>query len=285
MTAIPADILGLGPKKIRDYYAVDTEQLIGEGAFAQVFYGQRLADSGDVAIKVIDKRNVGTRISSIRSEIELLLAVDFPYIVQCHDVYEDEHKVYLVMDLLEGGDLYQRITEQYPSGMSERQAAVLIKKLCLTVQYLHANGIIHRDLKPENILFVDEYDDTDVRLTDFGLARLYDDEMVIRTMAGSPTYVAPEILSQRTYTPAVDMWSLGVITYVTVSCKAPFSEDTIVSLSEKIVSGVYEMPAEPFAQLSEACKAFIRSLLVVDPTERATAGAALAHPWLADVVV
>eukprot|EP01013_Petalomonas_cantuscygni_P015921 TRINITY_DN32846_c0_g1_i1.p1 TRINITY_DN32846_c0_g1~~TRINITY_DN32846_c0_g1_i1.p1 ORF type:complete len:331 (+),score=31.20 TRINITY_DN32846_c0_g1_i1:111-1103(+) len=274
------------PGAVESLYTVDYDAVIGEGAFSKVYPGRRRSDFHDVAVKVIDKSAVDQKLSYVLSEIDILRRLQHPLIVGLYDVFEDARRIFIVMEYMAGGDLYGKITDEWPNGFPEHLAQPLIKKITAVVAFLHARGIVHRDLKPENILFTVAESDDDVRLTDFGMARMFSDDSVIRTTCGSPTYVAPEVIrSGRSgaYTNAVDMWSVGVIAFVVLSGAWPFYDQRQSRLYELIERGEYSMPADPWDRISAEAKDFVAKLLVVDPDRRMSAVDALQHPWLSDV--
>jgi len=207
--------------------------------------------------------------------------VAHPNIIKLRQVFENEKKyVYLVMELVTGGELFDRIVDKSQYG--EKDAALLTKKMVDALKYLHERKIAHRDLKPENILLANQMSDTDVKLADFGLSRMIDESTMMKTACGTPTYVAPEVLKATGYGPEVDMWSIGVITYILLCGFPPFYGDTIPEMFEQIMSGTFDYPEEYWETISDHAKDFINKLLKVNPSERMTAVAALEHPWLAN---
>eukprot|EP01010_Urceolus_cornutus_P005339 NODE_921_length_1229_cov_214.134746_g701_i0.p1 GENE.NODE_921_length_1229_cov_214.134746_g701_i0~~NODE_921_length_1229_cov_214.134746_g701_i0.p1 ORF type:complete len:234 (+),score=31.09 NODE_921_length_1229_cov_214.134746_g701_i0:372-1073(+) len=199
------------------------------------------------------------------------------------DVFEDEQHVYLVMDLMTGGELFERICTRYPEGYSEADASKLTQKILSVVQYLHSKAIIHRDLKPENLLFSDPSDNAELKLGDFGLAKIWRGDMLVKTACGSPNYVAPEVLLNQLegYSFAADLWSVGVIVYVLVCGFCPFFDDNMPALFKSITTGQYSFPSPDWDTISDDCKDLVRHLLMVNPKERYTPEQALAHPWIA----
>lgn len=152
------------------------------------------------------------------------------------------------------------------------------------VKYLHDQGIVHRDLKPENILLKSKTDDT-IKLSDFGLSRGMDSQSYLKTMCGTPQYVAPEVLSnagpgKEGYNLACDLWSLGVIAYILLCGYPPFHEEKEISLYDQILTADFEFPRDPWVNISEEAKDFVEKLLVVDPSKRLTAEQALKHPFI-----
>jgi len=265
---------------IRDIYDFGDE--LGRGAFAVVRQATHKKTKRKYAVKIIDKKNLGESHSvSLKREIDIMQQVDHPHIIKLRQVFENEKKyVYLVMELVTGGELFDRIVDK--SQYVERDAALLTKKMVDALRYLHAKGIAHRDLKPENILLANQMSDTEVKLADFGLSRMIDESTMMKTACGTPTYVAPEVLQATGYGPEVDMWSIGVITYILLCGFPPFYGDTIPEMFEQIMSGNFDYPEEYWDNISSNAKDFINKLLKVNPKERLSAEDALKHPWLAN---
>eukprot|EP00906_Rhabdomonas_costata_P023205 RCo033410 len=266
--------------KITDNY--DIGEFLGKGTFSVVKRGVNKKTKVPVAIKIIDKTSIDVRVESLKTEVRILMNITHPNIVSLLDVFEDDTKVYLVMTLMTGGELFDRICTQYPNGYSEKQASRLIAKIISVVQYLHSKGIIHRDLKPENLLFSSPAPDAEIKMSDFGLAKIWRGDMLVKTACGSPNYVAPEVLlnEMHGYSFAVDMWSVGVILYVLCCGFCPFYDENTPALFSAITRGKYSFPSPFWDNISDECKHLISNLLVVDPKKRYTAEQALQHPWI-----
>lgn len=287
----------LAGHRLMQHVSLDTKP-VGKGTFAEVYratikpvYNDAGVDihpqSGyEVAVKIIDKEKMRFDIDRLRAEVALLQRIRHPYIVDFYNIFEEPTKVALVMEFLHGGELFQRLRTSKPHGFHENIAKIITRRLVEALAYLHRENIIHRDLKPENILFKTNTNDFEVKLTDFGLAKLVTDDVVAKTACGSPFYVAPEVLHvQKTgaYTSAVDMWSLGVITYVILCGFAPFHHDQPPELFKLILAGTFTFPTDYWRGVSQEAKDFISALIVVDPRSRMTARDALNHLWLKDV--
>jgi len=155
-----------------------------------------------------------------------------------------------------------------------------VRKIVSAVQYLHNIDIVHRDLKPENLLLKRADDDLEVALADFGLSKIVGQQMMMQTACGTPSYVAPEVLNASGYGKEVDMWSIGVITYILLCGFPPFYGDTVPEIFEQIMEASFDYPEEYWGSISANAKNFIGRLLVVDTTARMSAEEALKHPWL-----
>lgn len=257
---------------------------IGKGSFSLVYAATALQSGLRVAVKKIPKENMQGQLAMLRSEVDLLRRIRHPNIVQLFDILEDAENVYVVMELMSGGELFRRITTIYPYGYPEHCAAQITRRLVDAVGYLHSKQIIHRDLKPENLIYASPHDDVTLKLSDFGLAKLVSQDALARTACGSPCYVAPEVLQRpqpaEGYTIAVDMWSVGVIAYVLLCGFCPFYHQHMPTLFEKIRRGAFTFPSPYWDNVSPSAKDFISKLLVVDPKARWTALQAMGHEWL-----
>mmetsp|Transcript_5700 Transcript_5700/g.4851 ORF Transcript_5700/g.4851 Transcript_5700/m.4851 type:complete len:179 (+) Transcript_5700:455-991(+) len=171
----------------------------------------------------------------------------------------------MVMELMKGGELLERITEK--ESYSEKDAADTIRPVVDALRYCHSMGIAHRDLKPENLLYESTNPSSVLKIADFGLSKVMNDDLM-KTAVGTPGYVAPEIIEKKPYDETVDCWSLGVILYVMLCGYLPFSEDSIERLNEKITKGDYDFPSKDWDQISDLAKDLIKKLLVVDPKKR-----------------
>jgi|Transcript_49473 calcium/calmodulin-dependent protein kinase I len=261
----------------------DVKEVLGKGSFSVVRLGVSTTDPPEhVAVKIIDKNNIDVKVQNLKTEVSILMDLSHPNIVNLTDVYEDSTYVYMVMDLMMGGELFDRICNDYPMGYSEKTSSIIMKKVLSAIEYLHGKGVIHRDLKPENLLYARPDDDTDIRITDFGLAKIYRGDIVVKTACGSPNYVAPEVLlsHQEGYSFAVDMWSLGVILYVLLCGFCPFFDENTATLFNLITSGSYSFPSPYWDHISNSAKDLITHLLEVDPTKRLSATECLQHSWI-----
>merc|ERR1712159_106873 len=173
---------------------------------------------------------------------------------------------------MQGSDLFERILTL--GKYNEAEAKVLLRRIAEGTQHLHSKSIIHRDLKPENILLVSPDDNTNCKVADFGLSRLFPEgsarQQQAGTLCGTPGYVAPEVLERVPYSYAVDVWSLGVITYITVCGFPPFPLDMQKDSVRKVMRADFSFPSPYWDGVSEECKDFIRKMIVVDTKQRAT---------------
>ncbi|XP_042523576.1 serine/threonine-protein kinase Chk2 [Dipodomys spectabilis] len=276
------------PKELRDEYIVS--KTLGSGACGEVKLGFERKTCKKVAIKIISKRKFAISSSgeadstlNVETEIEILKKLNHPCIIKIKNFFDAED-YYIVLELMEGGELFDRVVGN--KRLREATCKLYFYQMLLAVQYLHENGIIHRDLKPENVLLSSQEEHCIIKITDFGQSKILGETSLMRTLCGTPTYLAPEVLlsvGTTGYNRAVDCWSLGVILFVCLSGYPPFSEHkTQVSLKDQITSGKYTFIPEVWADVSEKALDLVKKLLVVDPKARLTTEEALNHPWLQD---
>mmetsp|Transcript_23328 Transcript_23328/g.23070 ORF Transcript_23328/g.23070 Transcript_23328/m.23070 type:complete len:313 (+) Transcript_23328:168-1106(+) len=214
---------------------------------------------------------------TFNKELSILRVMDHPNIVKILETYETDRICYLVMELCEGGELFDRIIQE--KNLSEAHAAFIMRKLFSALSYCHDQGICHRDLKPENLMFLTKNPDSDIKLIDFGLAKEVSESSVMHRFNGTPYYIAPEVLS-RNYSYEVDCWSLGVIMYVMLSGTPPFNGRNNEEILMSVYNGSYSFRPRAFQVVSNMAKDLIARLLVKDPQLRYTARAAFNHPWI-----
>ncbi|KAI8620314.1 kinase-like domain-containing protein [Chytriomyces sp. MP71] len=253
-------------------------ETLGTGAFSDVKVATERATGNKYAIKIVDKSKCKGKESMIETEVSILMRVRHENIVQLYEMYEIDTKIYLVMELVTGGELFDEIVGR--GKYSEPDAAKIVYRILLAVNYLHSLGIAHRDLKPENLLLSDKTADAKIMISDFGLSKIFNDDEVMRTACGTPGYVAPEVLKRQGYGREIDLWSLGVITYILLCGYPPFYDQNNVELFKQIMTGKYEFDRPWWDNISENAKDFIRRLLVLDPQLRFTARQALNHPFI-----
>jgi len=263
---------------IEENYDIGDE--IGKGAFSIVKKAKHKKTGEPVAVKVIDKKAASTPQDAqrLKTEVEILKKVKHPNIVCLKDMYETPEKLYLIMELVVGGELFDKIVEK--GQYTEKDASSVVKKMLNAVEYLHSINIAHRDLKPENLLLKGDGSDTDVMLSDFGLSKIIGVESMMETACGTPYYVAPEVLSATGYDKEVDLWSVGVITYLLLCGFPPFYGESLPEVFEQIMKAEYDFPDPYWTEITKEAKDFIGKLLVVDAKQRLTPAQALKHPWI-----
>ncbi|KNC49463.1 CAMK/CAMK1 protein kinase [Thecamonas trahens ATCC 50062] len=271
---------------IKTDYHIDASE-IGSGTFATV-RRCRHRESGNVyAVKIISKKSLVDKDHvMLQTEVDVLRNVSHESCVKMYDCYESKHHIYMVLELCTGGELFDQIVER--GHFSEADAAVTMTQIFSALEYLHARNIVHRDLKPENVLCATKQSEgvtPVVKIADFGLSKVVGHETTLKTACGSPSYVAPEVLSQsyNGYTDEVDLWSAGVIMYILLCGFPPFYSEDTPELFEQIQQGRFDFPSPYWDSISDSAKDLVNNLLVVDPDQRLSAVEALQHPWIASV--
>ncbi|XP_042191304.1 calcium/calmodulin-dependent protein kinase type 1D isoform X2 [Callorhinchus milii] len=268
-------------KKQADDIKKDFEfkEILGTGAFSEVVMAEERATGRTFAIKCIPKKALKGKESSIENEIAVLRRIKHENIVALEDIYESSNHLYLVMQLVSGGELFDRIVEK--GFYTEKDASTLIRQVLDAVQYLHKMSIVHRDLKPENLLYFSPAKESKIMISDFGLSKMEGTGDVMSTACGTPGYVAPEVLAQKPYSKAVDCWSIGVISYILLCGYPPFYDENDSRLFEQILKAEYEFDSPYWDDISDSAKDFIKHLMEKDPNKRYTCEQALRHPWIA----
>ncbi|XP_057296469.1 calcium/calmodulin-dependent protein kinase type 1-like isoform X1 [Hydractinia symbiolongicarpus] len=263
-------------EKITKKYKILEE--LGRGAFSEVCACENLSTGNRYAVKCIAKKNLqGKQEVTLENEIAIMKKIKHSNIVGLVELFDNRHVVYLVMDLVTGGELFDRIIEK---GLyTEADASHLVKQILEAVDYVHDLGIIHRDLKPENLLYASKDEDSKIMITDFGLAKAVDNE-VQSTACGTPGYVAPEVLQMKPYGKAVDCWAIGVITYILLCGYPPFYHEDDQELYAQIMEADYEFDAPYWDDISNEAKDFVSSLMMLNAEKRSTCKQALQHRWI-----
>ncbi|KAK9322662.1 kinase-like domain-containing protein [Lipomyces orientalis] len=278
------------------YGRYDMRDTIGKGAFATVRKAVDRATGEVFAVKVIPRRRIMAGLA-VKREVEILMRLNHPHIVKLKELFEDRSNVYLVMEYVAGGDLMDYITKH--GAMKDNIARTVVKQVLQAVAYVHSAGISHRDIKPDNILVVSE-DEPDgkpiqIKVSDFGLAKISESGTFLKTFCGTLAYLAPEVIKARDsssrahpertstyYSNKVDMWSIGCMVYVLLTGYLPFNGSTQEQLCNQIMAGEYSQQPLDEAKVSADAKSFIGTLLEVDPKKRPTAKLALLLNWLRD---
>lgn len=278
------------PIELKSKYSVSRK--LGSGACGEVRMIFTKSGCKRFAMKTIVKAGCSTNgyinplndPEKIMNEVKILKALRHPCIIRMEEIIDTPKTVYIVLELMEGGELFERITSK--GKLTESNAKLIFYQVVLAVHYLHERDITHRDLKPENILLASHSDITLAKVSDFGLSKLVDAQTMMKTFCGTPIYVAPEVIStdgRGSYTSQVDIWSLGVILYACLSGTIPFNvHSREVSLKDQIVRGLYAFPVSKFGNVSSKAIDLIKRMLTVDPRKRITIKQVLLHSWLQD---
>ncbi|XP_047247721.1 serine/threonine-protein kinase DCLK1-like isoform X2 [Girardinichthys multiradiatus] len=274
--AEPLDECSTVPASIADRYKVG--RILGYGNFAVVRECVERSTGREYALKIISKDKCKGKEHMIQSEVAILRRVKHPNIVLLIEEMDSHSNLYLVMELVKGGDLFDAITSS--NRYTERDASCMLFNLASAIKYLHGLNIVHRDIKPENLLVYEHHDGSkSLKLGDFGLATVVNG--LLYAVCGTPTYVAPEIVAETGYGLKVDIWAAGVITYILLCGFPPFrgGEDQ-EALFEDILKGHLEFAAPYWDNVSEFAKALITGMLQVVVDQRYTAVQVLDHPWV-----
>jgi len=268
------------PPKVmsQDYSVLDTT--LGSGLNGEVKMAvQKDKPAGQkYAMKAFKFANIGDdKKSLLESEVEVFLCMDHPHVTRLYDVYEEDGFLYLIMECMEGGELFDRVIEL--KKFQEKNAAEAVYQMLLAVNYIHSHGIVHRDLKLENFLY-DRKGSNHLKLIDFGFSKMWDPNVKMQASCGTLSYVAPEVL-QKSYTSKCDLWSLGVITFIVLAGYMPFS-GTDAQQTRNIAAGNFKMKPERWDKVSAEGREFTLGLMQRDPAKRLSAEQALAHTWIKD---
>lgn len=263
--------------KVEDFF--DFKERLGSGRFSDVFKAVELRTGLEWAIKVVEKTRLNElEREMLRSEVAIMRLLNHHNVVEMKEVYEDRTKLYLVMELVEGGELFDRIRQSRV--FTEYTAFHCCRQLLQIVQYLHEVGIIHRDIKPENILLSDDSEVPILKLADFGLSKLVGPDETLQVPCGTLGYVAPEVLMQRPYGKAIDLWSVGIVTYLMLRGRLPFDSKDKQAIVEKTIEARLDLEGPYWAKMTKYGLDFLRQILAKDPAHRLTVEQALAHPWI-----
>lgn len=262
------------------------EDKIGQGKTGVVYRGYNLSTKEPVAIKYVPYAylNTETRRQAFAMELKLMRKLKHPSIAKLYEIYSDRENFALVTECAEGGEILDIYAKNSELKLSERKVARIVKELAHILRYLHLNGITHRDIKMENLMRAKPVEKSSMRLIDFGLAhRGTKGEKDMTGMAGTIHYMAPEVFGKDSfYDSKVDVWSLGVITYILLYGCYPFDGKFLSHIEDRIKAGLYTAPLPLKNAVSEEAKKFLEYVLVVDPDSRPAAESVLQHPWLKD---
>ncbi|EYU35795.1 hypothetical protein MIMGU_mgv1a005038mg [Erythranthe guttata] len=261
---------GTAESLIRNYRLGKT---LGHGSFGKVKIAEHIRTGHKVAIKILNRRRMKSpdMEEKVRREIKICRLFVHPHVIRLYEVIETPADIYVVMEYVMRGELFDYIVEK--GRLQEDEARRFFQQIIAGVEYCHRNMVVHRDLKPENLLLDLK---GNVKVADFGLSNIMRDGHFLRTSCGSPNYAAPEVVSGKLYAGAeVDIWSCGVILYALLCGSLPFDDENIPNLFKKIKSGLYTLPSH----LSPGARDLIPRMLIVDPMKRITTREIRQHPW------
>ncbi|KJE91895.1 CAMK/PKD protein kinase [Capsaspora owczarzaki ATCC 30864] len=271
-------------------FDVRRDQILGSGQFGVVVRATDKKSTQVFAVKIINRKKITgdradqskSKVNSFKNEVHILQSVRHPGIIALESIYESPDKIFLVMEMVEGGDMLDRILNHPNGKLPERETKFLVYQILVALKYLHTLNIAHRDLKPENVLLMTKHSFPQTKLCDFGFAKIVGENSFMMSIVGTPAYVAPEVLEDDDtgYQRSVDLWSVGVILYVSLSGTFPFNEDE--ELRDQIQNAQFMFPVPVWGHISPHAVNLIQSLLTVDPATRCTVDEALRHAWLQD---
>ncbi|XP_074307856.1 calcium-dependent protein kinase SK5-like [Silene latifolia] len=276
----PTSVLPYETPYLNDLYTLG--KILGQGQYGTTYLCTEISTGLEYACKSIPKRKLLCRddCDDVWREIQIM-----HHLAECRNVvtikgaYEDSTHVHLVMELCQGGELFDRIVAK--GQYNEREAAKLMSTIVGVVEACHSLGVIHRDLKPENFLFKSIDGDSPLQSIDFGLSVFYQPGDTFSDVVGSPFYVAPEVLL-KLYGPEADVWSAGVILYILLCGVPPFWAETDAGIFKQVLKGKLDFETQPWPNISDGAKDLIRKMLERNPKKRLTAYQVLCHPWIVD---
>ncbi|XP_052319821.1 myosin light chain kinase 3-like isoform X2 [Oncorhynchus keta] len=275
-------IVSAKPNQINNFYTINRVEILGGGRFGQVHKCMENSSGLTLASKIIKARSQKEK-EMVKNEIMVMNQLDHANLIQLYAAYESRNDIILVLEYVDGGELFDRIIDENYTLM-ELDTVMFIRQICEGLQHMHKMYILHLDLKPENILCVSRVTNK-IKIIDFGLARKYIPREKLRVNFGTPEFLAPEVVNYDFVSFNTDMWSLGVITYMLLSGLCPFLGDNNPETLNNILACQWNFDEEEFTDISEEAKDFISKLLIVNKSWRIGASEALRHPWLSDPVL
>ncbi|XP_053760920.1 myosin light chain kinase family member 4 isoform X3 [Panthera pardus] len=264
---------------VNSFYTVSRTEILGGGRFGQVHKCEEKATGLKLAAKIIKTRGTKDK-DEVKNEINIMNQLDHVNLIQLYDAFESKNDIVLVMEYVDGGELFDRIIDDNYN-LTEFDTILFIKQICEGIRHMHQMYILHLDLKPENILCVNR-DAKQIKIIDFGLARRYKPREKLKVNFGTPEFLAPEVVNYDFVSFPTDMWSVGVIAYMLLSGLSPFLGDNDAETLNNILACRWDLQDEEFQDISEEAREFISKLLIKEKSWRISASEALKHPWLSD---
>jgi calcium-dependent protein kinase len=263
-------------RPLEDDFILNKDEVLGEGVSGAVLKARSRATGMDCAVKLLSKKRLP---AGLREEVNNYLKLDHPHVARLFHVYEEEHRVCLVMELCSGKELYDRLLEK--KRFCEQEAKQAVYQMLLAIAYLHKHNMVHCDVKLENFMYESCDKNANLKLIDFGYAKTWLDPVPMTRRQGTVFYSAPEMFAG-SYNEKCDIWSLGVVLFMMLSGCPPFPMQDEDAAVQRISKGDYQFKEAVWSTISEQAQDFVRCLLTVDVDERLSADQCLKHPWLGD---
>ncbi|XP_072880301.1 uncharacterized protein mylk4b isoform X2 [Hemitrygon akajei] len=273
-------IVSTNVAQLSNYYTIQKSQVLGGGRFGQVHKCIEKATGLTLAAKIIKTRAAKQK-EEVKNEIQVMNQLNHTNLIQLYDAFETKNDIILIMEYIEGGELFDRIIDENYN-LTEMDTILFVKQICEGLQYMHQMYILHLDLKPENILCVNR-EANQVKIIDFGLARRYKPREKLKINFGTPEFLAPEVVNYDFVSFPTDMWSLGVIAYMLLSGLSPFLGEDDNETLNNILACKWDLDDEEFENVSEDAKEFISKLLIKEKGARISAAQCLKQPWLNNI--
>ena len=273
------EFVGKVAGKLEDKYEIVKE--IGSGGFSRCLQVKNKTTGLLFACKELAKKKLSDYEGLMR-EVNLMIKLDHPNIIKLYEVYETDSKIYLIMELCTGGELFDRIIENTEKGIqfTEKQAANLFRQMMSAINYCHKNGIVHRDLKPENLLYLSKDENSPIKVIDFGMSKRFDSKQFMSEKVGTAYYISPEVL-QGKYDEKCDIWSAGVILYIIICGYPCFNGEDDEEIFAAIQKGKIVFPSPEWDNISDDAKKLIKKMCS-SPDKRLTAEQVLNETWVKD---
>ena len=267
----------IGQKNIENKYII-SKKILGEGTFSSVMRGINIETNQNVAIKIINKKNMDNdELESVMNELYIMKICKYPYIIKLYDIFESSKYIFMVMEYFESGSLLDYFNDNYK--MKEDIVKGIVYKLLLIINFLHSLEIVHGNIKLANILFFDE-SKVNIRLTDFGLSKILEPNEKSTDFSGTLAFAAPELLEEQQYTKSVDFWSLGIVTFFLLCGYLPFDFENNEEVLRQIAEDSTHFKESNCKYISKEAKEFVKGLLQKNPEKRLNIEQILQQYWI-----
>ncbi|XP_078283604.1 uncharacterized protein mylk4b [Rhinoraja longicauda] len=273
-------IVSTNVAQVSNYYTIKKSEILGGGRFGQVHKCVEKSTGLTLAAKIIKTRAAKQK-EEVENEIQVMNQLNHTNLIQLYDAFETKNAIILIMEYIEGGELFDRIIDENYN-LTEMDTILFVRQICEGLQYMHQMYILHLDLKPENILCVSR-EANQVKIIDFGLARRYKPREKLKINFGTPEFLAPEVVNYDFVSFPTDMWSLGVIAYMLLSGLSPFLGEDDNETLNNILACKWDLDDAEFENVTEDAKEFISKLLIKEKGARISAAQCLKQPWLTNI--